>query len=217
MKFFPAPYPAIVATVIAMFTVLLFQASSTKALVSTNNRHPLRKTKALYNKNTVRFSTNGNDGKEKTNVDLKEQDFKPATWNPLRLMVMKLGFTELRWTSPLNYEKRDGVFNCAYCGLGLFDSDGKYDSGSGWPSFWRSTENGHVDYKKEWDGRLECLCAKCDAHLGHVFLDGPRPSSLPKKLCETAPLSDPRGRTDSAFLPRFCVNGASLKFEERKD
>eukprot|EP00536_Pseudo-nitzschia_multiseries_P008153 jgi/Psemu1/305529/fgenesh1_kg.203_\ len=175
----------------------------------------------------MRFSTNGNenegDRNEQSNGDVsakeksQQEEVKRVTWNPLRLMVLKLGFTEPRWSSPLNYGKKDGVFSCAYCGLELFDSNGKYDSGSGWPSFWRSIEDGHVSYKKEWDGRLECTCGRCNSHLGHVFLDGPLPDKVPKTLFETAPPSDPRGRRENGYLPRFCVNGASLTFDENKE
>lgn len=151
---------------------------------------------------------------ENTESNSKQQQFK-RTWNPLRLMVLKLGFTEPAWTSPLNYEKRDGVYNCAYCGLELFDTSGNYDSGSGWPSFWRSSKEGSIKYKMEWDGRLECQCSKCSGHLGHVFLDGPLPKKVPAFLLESSPPSDPRGRRTDGNLPRFCVNGASLLFEKR--
>ena len=138
------------------------------------------------------------------------------TWNPLRLAVLKLGFTEPAWTSPLNYGKKDGKFNCAYCGQELFDSDSKYDSGSGWPSFWRSIEDGAVDYKMEFDGRLECRCGKCKSHLGHVFLDGPRKDDVPQDLLSESPASDPRSRREDGRLPRFCVNGASLRYNARE-
>lgn len=67
-----------------------------------------------------------------------------GTQNPLRLAVLKLGVTEPRFTSPLNYEERDGIYNCAGCGTTLFDSRGKYNSGSGWPSFWCSIEQDRV-------------------------------------------------------------------------
>ena len=208
-----------VPTVLAIFSIaVLFHASS--ALVS-SNRHSLPK--IHHQKNAMRFATSDKDGDGKetidkiTESDLTQQQFKRVTWNPLRLMVLKLGLTEPAWTSPLNYGKRDGIYNCAYCGLGLFDTSGYYDSGSGWPSFWRSVENGHVRYKKEWDGRLECVCGRCSSHLGHVFLDGPLPRKVPEVLFQTAPPSDPRGRRADGYLPRFCVNGASLTFEKKSD
>ena len=140
------------------------------------------------------------------------------TWNPLRLAVLKAGFTEPMWSSPLNREKRDGIYSCAFCGNALFDSSSKYDSGSGWPSFWRSNREGAIDYRRELDGRLECRCAKCKSHLGHVFPDGPRETdgSIDKLLVESMPASDPKP-VSSQRLPRFCVNGASLTFSTRED
>ena len=139
----------------------------------------------------------------------KGNEFEVKTWNPLRLLVLRLGFTEPAWTSPLNYQKNRGTYNCAYCGQQLFDSESKYDSGSGWPSFWRTAQEGALDYKMEFDGRLECRCGRCKSHLGHVFLDGPKPESVPSDLLTSSPDSDPRSRSNSR-LPRFCINGASL-------
>jgi peptide-methionine (R)-S-oxide reductase len=137
------------------------------------------------------------------------------TWNPLRLLVLKAGLTEPAWTSPWNYQKKQvGTFTCAYCGQELFDTDSQFDSGSGWPSFWRSTDHGAVRLVREFDGRVECSCSRCKSHLGHVFMDGPRKESLEASLVSTIPESDPKGRTESARLPRFCVNGASLRFAE---
>ena len=199
---------------------IIFHTPATDAFV-TSSRHSIPIT--YHHKNTMRFLTSKNEGGQNEQSDensqsgLQQEKVERVTWNPLRLMVLKLGFTEPGWTSPLNYGKKDGVFSCAYCGLELFDSSGKYDSGSGWPSFWRSINDGHVGYKKEWDGRLECTCGRCDSHLGHVFLDGPLPSKVTKTLFETAPPSDPRGRQADGYLPRFCVNGASLTFQKRED
>eukprot|EP00541_Cyclophora_tenuis_P018063 CAMPEP_0116544488 /NCGR_PEP_ID=MMETSP0397-20121206/2145_1 /TAXON_ID=216820 /ORGANISM="Cyclophora tenuis, Strain ECT3854" /LENGTH=149 /DNA_ID=CAMNT_0004068705 /DNA_START=33 /DNA_END=482 /DNA_ORIENTATION=- len=138
-----------------------------------------------------------------------QKQIERKTWNPLRLMVLKLGFTEPAWTSPWNYQKaKEGKFTCAYCGNPLFDADSKYDSGSGWPSFWRSSTDGAVALTKEWDGRVECACSQCGAHLGHVFMDGPRPESMPVEKVSTIPESDPKSKR----LPRFCINGASIRY-----
>lgn len=144
----------------------------------------------------------------------QDDSYDVKTWNPLRLLVLRLGFTEPAWTSPLNYQKKEGTFNCAYCGQALFNSDAKYDSGSGWPSFWRTIEEGAVSYKMEFDGRLECRCGRCQSHLGHVFLDGPRPSSVPQEVLRLSPESDPRSKVDNGRLPRFCINGASLRVDQ---
>ena len=151
----------------------------------------------------------------KKDNDNDEPDFQVQTYNPLRLLVLRLGMTEPMATSPFNYGKYNGQFTCAYCDLEIFDSSAKYDSGSGWPSFWRSTADGSVKYKREMDGRLECQCARCSSHLGHVFMDGPRPSDVPEELYKTSPETDPRGKTPT-YLPRFCLNGASLKFKKEE-
>lgn len=141
-------------------------------------------------------------------------EIQPKTWNPLRLAVLKLGLTEPAWTSPWNYQKNEGTFVCAYCGKELFETSGKYDSGSGWPSFWRTAKDGSVSLKREFDGRIECRCARCSSHLGHVFMDGPTVLSVPSEVLSNAPETDPRGRSESARLPRYCINGASLRFSE---
>ena len=145
-----------------------------------------------------------------------------GTWNPLSLAVLRLGFTEPAWTSPLNYQKADGTYKCAGCGTALFSSNGKFDSGSGWPSFWKTISADRVELKKEWDGRIEIRCQQCTGHLGHVFPDGPSRGSLDAIELASVPETDPKigykvqNENDSSFsrMPRFCVNGAALKFEK---
>lgn len=97
-----------------------------------------------------------------TNNNLNNYDKKAiggGTWNPFSLAVLKLGFTEPAWTSPLNYKNANGIYACANCRSPLFSSSGKYDSGSGWPSFWKTIENNRVVLERNWDGRMECKCA----------------------------------------------------------
>lgn len=101
--------------------------------------------------------------------------------------------TERAFTSPLNEEKREGVFHCVCCGKPLFGSDAKFDSGTGWPSFVQPVRADAVtehDDRKFFMRRTEVRCADCDAHLGHVFPDGPQPTGL-----------------------RYCMNGVALDFK----
>lgn len=115
--------------------------------------------------------------------------------DPLQHHVLRQHGTERPFTSPLNNEKRTGVFRCAGCGEPLFDSSTKYESGSGWPSFWAPKDNAVETTSDTSHGmvRTEVTCAKCGGHLGHLFPDGPRPTGN-----------------------RYCMNGAALKFEEKK-
>jgi peptide-methionine (R)-S-oxide reductase len=115
--------------------------------------------------------------------------------DPLQHHVLREHGTERPFTSPLNNEKRAGTFRCAGCGEPLFDSQTKYESGSGWPSFWAPLEDKVATTVDQSHGmvRTEVTCAKCGGHLGHVFPDGPQPTG-----------------------ERYCMNGAALKFEEKK-
>jgi peptide-methionine (R)-S-oxide reductase len=109
--------------------------------------------------------------------------------------VLRCSATERPGSSPLLHEHRDGTFACAGCGEPLFDSETKYESGSGWPSFYRAKDGAVATETDRSLGmeRTEALCAKCGGHLGHVFPDGPKPTGL-----------------------RYCMNGLSLKFEPEK-
>lgn len=105
--------------------------------------------------------------------------------------VLRQEGTERPFTSHLNDEKRDGTFVCAGCGLALFESNKKYDSGTGWPSFFDTIE-GHIGTKRDFKlllPRTEYHCARCEGHQGHVFNDGPKPTGL-----------------------RYCNNGVAIKF-----
>jgi len=114
-----------------------------------------------------------------------------ALLRPEQYQVLRKAGTERPHTSPLNKEKRTGVYSCAACALPLFSSSTKFDSGTGWPSFWQPLDKAVVE---ETDSslfmtRTEILCRRCGGHLGHVFKDGPRPTGL-----------------------RYCMNGVSLTF-----
>ena len=108
--------------------------------------------------------------------------------------VLREHGTERAGTSPLNYEKRTGVYHCAACNQPLFESTTKYESGSGWPSFFRPLPNAVATSTDSSHGmtRVEVHCRNCGSHLGHVFNDGPPPTGQ-----------------------RYCMNGVSLKFEPK--
>lgn len=115
------------------------------------------------------------------------------TLTPEQYYVTRQHGTERPFSSPLNVEKRDGVYVCAACGNPLFRSDTKYESGSGWPSFWQPIAPDAVTEHEDRSlgmSRIEICCAACDAHLGHVFRDGPKPTGL-----------------------RYCMNGVALRLE----
>lgn len=112
---------------------------------------------------------------------------------PEAYFVLRAHGTERAGTSPLNHEKRQGVFACAGCGKSLFASETKYESGTGWPSFWAPIGADAVgeSVDNSWFmRRTEIHCADCGGHLGHVFPDGPKPTGL-----------------------RYCMNGAALTFK----
>ena|SRR4026207_2440372 len=118
-----------------------------------------------------------------------------ARLTPEQYHVLRKHGTERAGTSPLNKEHRDGVFRCAGCGQDLFASSTKFESGTGWPSFWAPLEQAVETTTDRAYGmvRTEVHCARCKGHLGHVFEDGPRPTGL-----------------------RYCMNGASLDFEPKR-
>ena len=123
---------------------------------------------------------------QKTDADWK------ATLTPEQFHVLREHGTERAGTSPLNFEKRSGTFKCAACGQPLFASDTKFESGTGWPSFYKPIEGaiGTTTDSSHGMTRVEVHCAQCGGHLGHVFPDGPRPTG-----------------------ERYCMNGVALQFD----
>lgn len=121
----------------------------------------------------------------------KSKDEWRELLTPDQFAVLRQDSTERPFTSPLNEEKREGIFVCSACHLPLFESSGKFDSGTGWPSFFRAMD-GRIETKRDFKlilPRTEYHCARCGGHQGHVFKDGPAPTGL-----------------------RYCNNGVALKF-----
>jgi peptide-methionine (R)-S-oxide reductase len=127
---------------------------------------------------------------ERFPVELTDEAWRQKL-NPQQYQVLRKHGTERAGTSPLNAEKRPGTFVCAGCGKDLFRSDTKFESGTGWPSFYQPLEGGVATAEDRgfFMTRTEVHCAQCGGHLGHVFPDGPRPTGL-----------------------RYCMNGAAMKF-----
>ena len=111
---------------------------------------------------------------------------------PAQYNVLRNAGTETPYSSPLNDEHRRGGFSCAGCAHHLYSSDTKFDSGTGWPSFWKALNNAGLEHPDSSMGmmRTEVLCSRCGGHLGHVFNDGPQPTGL-----------------------RYCMNGVAMTFE----
>jgi peptide-methionine (R)-S-oxide reductase len=114
--------------------------------------------------------------------------------NPEQFGVLRQEGTEMPYSSPLNHEKRAGTFSCAGCTQALFSSETKFDSHTGWPSFWRPLEQAVGTRQDRTFGmvRTEVHCHRCGGHLGHVFDDGPQPTGL-----------------------RYCMNGVAMTFAPR--
>jgi peptide-methionine (R)-S-oxide reductase len=142
-----------------------------------------------------RLFGSGHETAETYPVQLDDAEWR-SKLTPQQYAVLRKHGTERAGTSPLNREKRAGAFVCAGCGQKLFATSTKFESGTGWPSFWEPLEGavGTTEDRSLFMTRVEVHCSRCGGHLGHVFPDGPQPTGQ-----------------------RYCMNGVAMEFKPAED